>query len=78
VRQGILPKQYCESADSDRLVPIVWSPEDFIITVSGERNINLCVTCGQNGFIGYPVSRKIELPGNWEELLREAKHEGSC
>lgn len=24
--------------------------------------------CAQNGFIGYPVSKKIELPAKWEEL----------
>ena len=27
------------------------------------------VLCANNGYIGYPVSKKIELPPNWEELL---------
>ncbi|MFC1862066.1 UGSC family (seleno)protein [Chloroflexota bacterium] len=73
VAQGLLPKLYCESTDPDRLVPIVWSPDDFMITVSGDPGRDNCVICGQNGFIGYPVTKKIELPANWMELLEKAK-----
>ena len=70
VEQGKFPKQYCESTDPNRLVPIVWSPDDFMITVSGDPGRDNCFICAQNGFIGYPVSKKIELPANWEELRR--------
>lgn len=73
VRKGVLPKQYCESEDPERLVPIVPSPEDFLITVSGDPSRDNCFICAQNGFIGYPVSRKIELPANWDGLLKEAR-----
>lgn len=31
-----------------------------------------CYIIGQNGFIGYPVSREIELPPTWKELLRQS------
>lgn len=70
VAQGKLPPQYCQSPDPDRLVPIVWTPEDIMITVSGDPDRDNCFICAQNGFIGYPVSRKIELPDNWERLRR--------
>jgi hypothetical protein len=73
VKQGILPKQYCESTDPDRLVPMVYSPDDFMITLSGDPLRDNCFICAQNGVIGYPVSKKIELPANWEELLKESK-----
>ncbi|MFC2001156.1 hypothetical protein ACFLUZ_01475 [Chloroflexota bacterium] len=73
VEQGQFPKQYCESRDPDRLVPIVWSPDDFMITVSGDPGKDNCFICAQNGHIGYPVSKKIELPENWRELLKGAK-----
>ncbi len=73
VKQGKLPKQYCESTEPDRLVPITWSPDDFMITVSGDPDRDNCFLCAQNGFIGYPVSKKIELPTNWKELLKIAK-----
>ena len=59
--------------DPNRLVPIVWSPADFMITVSGDPGRDNCFICAQNGFIGYPASKKIELPANWEELLKEAR-----
>ncbi|MFC2051162.1 hypothetical protein ACFLT4_00320, partial [Chloroflexota bacterium] len=72
VAQGMLPKRYCESTDPDRLVPIVWSPDDFMLTVSGDPGRDNCFICCQNGYIGYPVSRKIGLPANWAELLKEA------
>jgi len=74
VKQGKLPKQYCESTDPNRLVPIVWSPDDFMITVSGDPSRDNCLICAQNGFIGYPVSKNIKLPANWDELLKEAKN----
>ncbi|MFC1933977.1 hypothetical protein ACFLXX_02345 [Chloroflexota bacterium] len=64
-KKGMMPKQYCESTDPNRLLPIVWSPDDFMITVSGDPGRDNCFACGQNGFIGYPTSKKIELPANW-------------
>ncbi|MFC1970796.1 UGSC family (seleno)protein [Chloroflexota bacterium] len=73
VKQGKLPKQYCQSTDPDRLVPIVWSPNDFMIAVSGDPGRDNCFIGAQNGFIGYPVSKKVELPANWQELLKEAR-----
>ncbi|MBI2866230.1 MAG: hypothetical protein HYX99_02570 [Chloroflexi bacterium] len=73
VEQGKLPQEYCLSDDPDRLVPIVWSPEDFLITVSGDPSRDNCLIGAQNGFIGYPVSQRIELPPHWDQLLREAR-----
>ncbi|MFC1928694.1 UGSC family (seleno)protein [Chloroflexota bacterium] len=67
VKQGRLPKRYCESTDPNRLVSIVWSPDDFMITVSGDPGRDNCFICAQNGLIGYPVSKKIELPKNWSQ-----------
>ena len=71
VKEGRLPKKYCQTEDPDRLVPIVWSPDDILITVSGDPARDNCFICGQNGFIGYPVSKKIVLPANWKELLKK-------
>ncbi|MFC1986556.1 hypothetical protein ACFLWC_06170 [Chloroflexota bacterium] len=73
VKDGRLPKHYCESTDPNRLVPIVWSPDDFMITVSGDPGRDNCFICAQNAHIGHPVSKKIELPKNWVQLLKEAK-----
>jgi hypothetical protein len=73
VERGRLPKRFCESTDPNRLVPIVCSPEDFMITVSGDPDRDNCFICAQNALIGYPVSKKITLPNNWDKLLMEAK-----
>lgn len=71
--QGRVPACYCESTDPDRLVPLVLSPDDFMITVSGDPERDNCFICGQNGFIGFPVSKKVRLPTHWTELLKEAQ-----
>ncbi len=73
VKQGRLPKQFGESTDPNRLVPLVMSPGDIRIAVSGDPDRDHCFICAENGYIGYPASRKIELPANWKELLKEAK-----
>ena len=72
VRLGKLPVRYGESEDPNRLVPITGSPDDFMITISGDSARDNCFICGQNGFIGYPASKKVKLPLNWEGLLKEA------
>lgn len=73
VERKALPEQYCESTDPNRLVPICWTPEDIMITVSGDPGRDNCVIGGQNGFIGYPVSKKIDLPSQWKQMLEEAR-----
>lgn len=73
VEDGKLPKLYYESTDPKRLVPIVISPDDFLITVSGDPGRDNCFICAQNAHIGHPVTKKIQLPTDWRDLLRKAK-----
>ena len=73
VEEGRLPKFYHESDDPNRLVPIVSSPDDFMIIVSGDPGKDNCLVCAQSGQRGYPTSKKINLPVNWKELLGKAK-----
>lgn len=75
VKKGLLPKEYGESTDPKRLIPITLSPEDFMIAVSGDPDRNNAMVCDQNGVHGWPVSKEIKLPAEWEELLRKAKAE---
>jgi hypothetical protein len=69
VKAGFLPASYAQSDDPNRLLPIVWSPADFLIAVSGDEGRDNCMICAQNGFMGYPVSRTIRLPSGWKEKL---------
>ncbi len=68
VRLGHLPKVFYESDDPDRLVPIVWNPEDFMVTVTGDVARNSAYIFTHNGYGGYPTAREIRLPRNWKAL----------
>jgi hypothetical protein len=73
VKEGVLGSQFCESEDPDRLVPIVCSPDDFIITVSGDPWRTNAFLFISNGCLGYTTSKRIELPAEWTEKLKAAK-----
>ena len=73
VVNGRIPKVFYESDDPNRMVPIVWKPEDFMIAVGGDPMRNNAYIFAHNAFLGYPVGRKIELPKNWETLLKEVQ-----
>ncbi|MFC1987912.1 hypothetical protein ACFLVH_05160 [Chloroflexota bacterium] len=70
VRKGILPKLYCESDDPDRMLPIWRSPDDLRIVVSGDPGRNRALITGNNADHGLATSKKIELPANWEKLVK--------
>lgn len=77
VRDGRLPKLYCESREPERLLPIVSSPEDFQIIVTGDPGKDNALVCCQNGFIGYPVSQRIVLPKKWINLAKSREKTGA-
>jgi hypothetical protein len=72
VKNVILPKEFCEYDDPERYVPLVRRPDNFILTISGDSGRDNYFMFAQNGFIGYPVSKKIELPADWYEMLKKA------
>jgi hypothetical protein len=74
VTAGRIPKVFYESDDPNRLVPIVWEAEDYMIAVSGDPLRNNAYVFAHNGFLGYPVGKKIQLPENWKKLLAN-RHE---
>jgi hypothetical protein len=59
VEAGRIPKVFHESDDPNRLVPIVWKPEDYMIAVTGDPLRNNAYVFAQNGFLGYPTGKKI-------------------
>ena len=61
VTHGRIPKVFYESDDPNRLVPIVWKPEDYMIAVTGDPLRNNAYIFAHNGFLGYPVGKKIEI-----------------
>jgi hypothetical protein len=72
VNLGRLPRDFAESDDPDRMVPIVVSPADFMVLVSGDPGRTNAYAFAQNGYLGFPVAKKVELPADWEALLAGA------
>ena len=66
-----IPEAFYESDDPDRLVPIVFVPEDFVVLVSGDPLRTNAYTFAQNGFLGFPTAKKINLPKDWTGRLEE-------
>jgi hypothetical protein len=70
---GEAPKVFGESADPNRLVPIVGKPDDFMIAVSGDPLRTNAMVFSHNGILGYPTTREIKLPKDWTAKLAKAK-----
>ncbi|MYE46526.1 MAG: hypothetical protein F4X25_07195 [Chloroflexi bacterium] len=73
VNLGRIPRVFLDSDDPNRLVPIVFEPDDFMIAVGGDPLRNNACTFAHNGRLGYPVAKKIELPAGWEAKLAAAR-----
>jgi hypothetical protein len=58
---GQLPPAYLQSDDPDRMVPIVFSPDNFIIIVTGDPGRTNFYTFVANGHIGYPTTMAIKV-----------------
>ncbi|MDH3437735.1 MAG: hypothetical protein OEN48_12200, partial [Betaproteobacteria bacterium] len=58
---GHIPKVFHESDDPNRMVPIVFKPEDYMIAVTGDLGRNSCYVFAHNGILGYPVGKEIKL-----------------
>jgi hypothetical protein len=65
VEQGLLPPEYADSDDPRRLVHTIIKPEMIEILVAGDPGRNQSRAYMSNHIQGPPVSRKIEVPGNW-------------
>ncbi len=68
VKEGKIPPVFHESDDPNRLVPIVWKPADLMIAVGGDPLRNNAYVFAHNGFLGFPVGKKITLPKDWTSL----------
>jgi hypothetical protein len=58
-KAGRIPKIYHESDDPERLVPLVWKPDDFMIVVTGDLTRNSVYIFAHNGVLGFPVAKRI-------------------
>ncbi len=61
-KAGRIPKVFHASDDPDRMVPLVWKPEDYMLAVTGDLTRNSVYIFAHNGVLGYPVAKRIALP----------------
>ena len=73
VNLGKAPEQFAQSADPERLVPIVCEPQDFMVAVAGDPLRTNAIVFSQNGILGYPTTKPVMLPRDWETLLAAAR-----
>lgn len=71
IEEGNWPEQIGTTKDLNRKVQMVSGPDDFQVVISGDPGRDHVLICAENGFMGYPVSRKIELPAGWEQMLKK-------
>ena len=71
-RAGRIPPVFHESDDPNRLVPHAWKPEDYMVVVTGDPLRTNAYVFAQNGRLGFPVAKKIQLPQHWEAQLKGA------
>ncbi|MBQ7536087.1 MAG: hypothetical protein IJT43_10800 [Stomatobaculum sp.] len=64
IEAGNWPEQIGTTKDLDRKVQMVFGPEAFQLFISGDPGRDHVLICAQNGFMGYPVSQKIEFKDN--------------
>ena len=67
---GNLSKDFAESDDPNRMVPIVVDPRDFMVLVSGDPLRTNAQAFAHNGYLGFPVAKQIVLPDDWAERIK--------
>jgi hypothetical protein len=62
VKRGRAASVFAESADPERLVPVVARAEDIMIAVSGDPLRTNAYVFAHNGILGFPTTKPVRLP----------------
>ena len=73
VEDGRLPPDYAASSDPQRLLHMIIKPEMVEILVAGDPGRNQSRGYMSNHIQGPPTSRRIVLPRNWAQLLKNER-----
>jgi hypothetical protein len=68
-RLGKAPREYIGN-DPNRLVPVVTKPEHIMIAVSGDPLRSNCYLFVHNGMLGFPTTKRVDLPADWRAKVR--------
>ena len=61
---------YTDDGDQ-RFIRMLADPEDIQLIVSGDPGRDHMIIGAQNGFMGWPTFKKIDLPADWYEKMEE-------
>jgi hypothetical protein len=73
VEKGELPREWLQSDDPERLVPLFLPETQWLIVVAGDPLRNRSCIYRQNFKQGFATSRKVNLPASWDALLRKTQ-----
>ena len=73
VAEGVLPAEYAASSDPQRLIRVFIHEAMTGILVAGDPGRNQSRGYMGNHDQGVPVSKRVALPQNWENLLRKTQ-----
>ena len=73
VNTGKAPSIYAQSADPERLVPIVHQPDDIQLAVTGDPLRTNAYVFAHNGMLGFPTAKAVRLPAQWDSKLARAQ-----
>ena len=70
IEKGDLPKEWQLSDDPERQVPLLLPQSKWLIVVAGDPLRNRSLIYRQNFMQGYATSKKVQLPGDWDRLIK--------
>ena len=73
VESGELTKEWYQSEDPKRLVPLLSPEARIVVVVTGDPTRNRNLFFRENYTQGRMTSRAVKLPSNWEKLMEESK-----
>ena len=66
-----VPEGVVLPTSKDESAPLFWTTDHMMIVVAGSNYDSTCVNFAGGGEHGGPACEKIELPANWDELVKE-------
>lgn len=75
-KEGILPSEYAQSEDPNRLIHVIVNADMIGLLVAGDVGRNQSRGYMGNHVQGAPVSKRIQLPSHWKDLLYEMQKSG--
>ncbi len=73
VQQGNAPPVFAASDDPNRLVPLVTTPDNYMLAVTGDLLRTNAYVFAHNGVLGYTVAKPIALPQRWGALRSRSR-----